>query len=50
MVASPVHFIPDAATIRGPSPEIGQNTEEILLEMGYSWEDIAGLKEKTVIL
>lgn len=50
MVASPVKFIQNPATIKGPSPEIGQNTEEILLELGYSWEDIGGLKEKTVIL
>lgn len=50
MVASPIKFIQNPATIKGPAPEIGQNTEEILLEMGYSWEDIGGLKEKTVIL
>src|SRR3990172_3152631 len=50
MVASPVKFSNNPAAIKGPAPEIGQNTEEILLEMGYSWEDIAGLKEKTVIL
>ena len=50
VVASPVHFIQNPAEIKGPAPELGQNTEEILLEMGYSWEDIAGLKEKTVIL
>jgi len=50
VVASPVKFIQNPAEIKGPAPEIGQNTEEILLELGYSWEDIAGLKEKTVIL
>ena len=50
IVASPVHFIQNPAEVKGPSPEIGQNTEEILLEMGLSWEDIGALKEKTVIL
>lgn len=50
MVASPVNFSHNPATIKGPAPEIGQNTEEILLEMGYSWEDIGALKEKVVIL
>ncbi|MEK7354720.1 MAG: CoA transferase, partial [Chloroflexota bacterium] len=40
MIASPIKFIQNPAEIRGPSPEIGQHTEEILLELGYSWEDI----------
>ena len=44
IVASPVNFIQNPAEIKGPSPEIGQNTEEILLEMGYSWEDICGIE------
>jgi len=50
IVATPVKFIQNPATVRGPAPEIGQNTEEVLLELGYSWEDIGGLKEKAVIL
>jgi len=44
-VASPAQF--DQAPL-GPSPaapEVGQNTEEILLELGYSWEEISSLKE-----
>lgn len=32
------------------SPELGQHTEEVLQEIGYSWEDIARFKEKRVIL
>jgi crotonobetainyl-CoA:carnitine CoA-transferase CaiB-like acyl-CoA transferase len=28
---------------------VGQQTEEILLELGYSWDDISILKDKTVI-
>lgn len=31
------------------APEFGQHTEEILLEAGYSWEDIAALREKQAI-
>jgi len=32
------------------APEFGQHTEEVLLELGYSWEDIGAFKEKKVIL
>jgi len=49
-VATPVKFCQNPASVRAPAPEIGQNNEEVLLELGYSWEDIAGLKENGVIL
>lgn len=49
-VASPVKFKQNPASVRGPAPELGQHTEEILLELGYSWDDIARLKEQKVIL
>jgi len=29
----------------GPAPELGQHTEELLLELGRSWEEIAALRE-----
>jgi crotonobetainyl-CoA:carnitine CoA-transferase CaiB-like acyl-CoA transferase len=32
-----------------PPPEHGQHTEEVLLEAGYSWEEIAELRENRVI-
>ncbi len=50
VIASPVKFIQNPATVRGPAPEIGQNTEEVLLELGYDWEGISQLKEQGVIL
>jgi crotonobetainyl-CoA:carnitine CoA-transferase CaiB-like acyl-CoA transferase len=50
LVASPVKFYQNPASIRTPAPEIGQHNEEILLELGYSWDDIAQLKEQGVIL
>jgi len=37
------------ATIRTAAPEFSQHTEEILLEAGYSWDDIINLKEQRVI-
>jgi len=45
LVASPVKFNGQKPPIRLPAPEVGQHTEEVLLELGYSWEDIAGLKD-----
>lgn len=32
-----------------PAPTLGQHTEEILLELGYSWDDISALKENRII-
>jgi len=32
-----------------PAPEHGQHTEEVLLETGYSWEEIAELRDNKVI-
>lgn len=49
-VATPVKFDQNPSEVRTPAPEIGQHTEEVLLEHGYTWEDIAQLKESGVIL
>lgn len=32
------------------APELGQHTEEVLQELGYSWEDIQELRERRTIL
>jgi len=50
LVNSPVKFNQNPASIRTPAPEIGQHTEEVLLEQGYSWDDIVRLKDEGVIL
>jgi formyl-CoA transferase len=50
VVATPVTFMQDPASVRGPAPELGQHTEEILLGLDYTWEDIADLKDKRIIL
>jgi crotonobetainyl-CoA:carnitine CoA-transferase CaiB-like acyl-CoA transferase len=34
---------------RTKAPEIGEHTEEVLLELGYEWGDIARLKDEGVI-
>lgn len=36
-------------SIRREAPELGQHTEEVLLEMGYNWDDIISLKDREVI-
>jgi crotonobetainyl-CoA:carnitine CoA-transferase CaiB-like acyl-CoA transferase len=50
LVNTPVNFVEDRVTIKSKSPEIGEHTEEILLQIGYSWEEISGLKEQGAIL
>ncbi|MBN1367244.1 MAG: CoA transferase [Dehalococcoidales bacterium] len=49
LVNSPIEFSKTPAKIRSVAPEFGQHTEEILLDLGYSWEDIASLQEQEVI-
>jgi crotonobetainyl-CoA:carnitine CoA-transferase CaiB-like acyl-CoA transferase len=44
-VDTPVRYGSSHVGVRGPAPEVGQHTEEILLEQGLSWEEIARLRE-----
>lgn len=48
-VATPADFSETEAAPRGLSPELGQHTEEVLLELGYNWEQIIALKERGAI-
>ncbi len=50
MLGFPWTFAETPASVRREAPELGQHTEEILLELGYSWEDIAQLKDEEVII
>jgi crotonobetainyl-CoA:carnitine CoA-transferase CaiB-like acyl-CoA transferase len=49
IVRSPVDFGATPASIRHGAPELGEHTEAVLLEYGYSWDDIAKLKEQGAI-
>ena len=44
LVANPVQF-DETSVALGPSPEMGQHTEEVLLELGLPWEEISAAKE-----
>ena len=44
VLRSPVEFGATPASIRRPGPELGEHTEEVLLEHGYDWDDLARLK------
>lgn len=45
----PMDFSNAGTGPRTPAPEFGQHTEEILLDIGYTWDDIARLTEKEII-
>ena len=49
IITSPIRLNKQVPPIRMFAPEIGQHNEEILLERGYSWEEIEELKDKGVI-
>ncbi len=49
MIASPVDFSEGGCQPRSTAPELGQHTEEILLELGYDRDAISRLKEKGAI-
>lgn len=48
-VATPADFYGTPWQPRGYVPELGQHTEEILLELGYDWDRIVAIKEGGVI-
>jgi crotonobetainyl-CoA:carnitine CoA-transferase CaiB-like acyl-CoA transferase len=46
----PVVLSKSPGSVRSLGPELGQHTEEILVEtLGYSWDDVVALKEQGVI-
>jgi len=45
MVASPADFAGTPCATAAMAPEFGQHTEEVLLELGYDWAQIAALRD-----
>jgi crotonobetainyl-CoA:carnitine CoA-transferase CaiB-like acyl-CoA transferase len=49
VIATPADFLGTPQQPQGWAPELGQHTEEVLLELGYDWEKIVALKESGAI-
>ncbi len=49
VVRAPVRFSEPTPAIGAHVPELGQDTESVLLEAGYSWDDIAALSAEGAI-
>ena len=49
MAGVPAMLSETPAKAQGPHPQLGQHTEEVLLELGYTWDDIAEFREQGVI-
>ena len=49
VVGAPWRFSETPVEIAATAPELGQHTEEILQELGYSWEQIGALREQDVL-
>jgi len=49
VVANPVRYGATPVTKPGRAPELGQHTEEVLLELGYEWSEIGALRRAGAI-
>ncbi len=49
LVETPVKLSRARVGVRGPAPELGQHTEEVLIEAGYDWDEIIRLRDEGVI-
>jgi len=49
LIANPVKFNGQRATVRRYAPRLGEHNEEVLAGVGYSAEGIAALREKKII-
>lgn len=49
VIGSPITMSDTPTRWGTEAPELGQHTEEVLLELGYSWEDIGTLRDAAAI-
>jgi CoA:oxalate CoA-transferase len=49
MIGCPIRMSGTPASPGQFAPELGQHTEEVLLELGYAWDDINAFREANVI-
>jgi crotonobetainyl-CoA:carnitine CoA-transferase CaiB-like acyl-CoA transferase len=49
LVAQPIRMSRSSATVRGPAPDLGEQTDEILREFGFDAGAIAELREKKAV-
>jgi len=49
VIAPPVRFSETPASVRTAAPEFSQHTEEVLLELGFTWEDIQRFSQEKII-
>jgi crotonobetainyl-CoA:carnitine CoA-transferase CaiB-like acyl-CoA transferase len=50
VVGTPVKFSRMRPSVRRPAPQQGEHTDEVLVEHGYSQDDIAALRAKKVVV
>jgi crotonobetainyl-CoA:carnitine CoA-transferase CaiB-like acyl-CoA transferase len=46
VVGNSIRLSETPGTVKGPPPELGQHTEEVLLELGYSWEEVVAVTDR----
>lgn len=50
LITSPARFSATPGSVRWAAPQVGEHTEEVLLAHGYTWEDLARLKDQGAII
>ena len=49
VVGSPIRMSETPTSPSASAPELGQHTEEVLIELGYTWEQIGELRDLQAI-